>query len=301
LRNLGRLQFADEATAFSMRVFSGIMIMRGALLGSVIFVLATSSNLANAGPPLAEPASQDKPVSAKQGYETYRGYVFDLSENSNRKDMGAIADMLRRQLDVVESVGFSPRVLQFFHTVPILASEMACLDEGAGAACYGLAVPSRHGRPSHALTTWDPAKAQWTNPDIIDLAADSGVGVVMLRPAMMQYAQDPVMLHEFLHVYHAKLMPHGYDNKGVIGFYAEAQSKAIYPKESYTLRNNREFFAVTASIFLVGKDSVHEPFTRDKLKEKQPNYYKYLVGVFGFDPDASTNTPVASATAGGSS
>src|SRR5947209_1794651 len=118
------------------------MTMRGALLGSMIFVLATSAHLANAGPRAlpAEPASQeksasDKPLPVKQGYETYRGYVFDLSENAERKDMGAIADMLRSQLDVVESAGLSPRVLQFFHKVPILASEMACMDEGAGAAC----------------------------------------------------------------------------------------------------------------------------------------------------------------------
>jgi hypothetical protein len=50
---------------------------------------------------------------------------------------------------------------------------------------------------------------------------------------------------------------------------------------------------VTASIFLYGKDAVHEPFTRSKLKEKQPDYFKYLVGLFGFDPDGA---PVASQT-----
>jgi hypothetical protein len=66
-------------------------------------------------------------------------------------------------------------------------------------------------------------------------------------------------------------------------------------KKSYTLMNDREFFAVTASIFLAGKESIHEPKTREALKEKLPDYYKYLVGVFGFDPDPS-NTPIASTT-----
>jgi hypothetical protein len=284
--------------------------MRGALLVSVFFVLAANSPV-NAGPqalsaepmiqdktmqgrPLSDKAMPDKPLALQSGYETYRGYVFDLSENSERKDVVAIADMLRRQLDIVENAGFSPRVLQFFHSVPILASEMACMDEGAGAACYGMYVPNRRDRV-RALTVWDHDRLQWSNPDVIDRAADSGVGVVMLRPAMMKYAQEPVMLHEFLHVYHGKLMPNGYDNKGIVIYYAEAKSKSIYPKESYTLRNNREFFAVTASIFLAGKDSVHEPFTRDKLKEKQPEYYKYLVDVFGFDPETPAITPVASA------
>jgi hypothetical protein len=143
------------------------------------------------------------------------------------------------------------------------------------------------------LTTWDTVKHRWTNPDLVELAADTGIGVVMLRPNMMRYEQDPVILHEFLHAYHAKLMPNGYDNKGINTFYGAVQHQNLFGKDAYLLKNNKEFFAVTASIFLAGKDSVHEPFTRDKLKELMPDYYKYLVGVFGFDPDAAI--PVASA------
>jgi hypothetical protein len=79
----------------------------------------------------------------------------------------------------------------------------------AAAACYGLAVPERERHASRELTTWDTAKGGWSNPDIVDLAADAGRGVVMLRPAMLRYAQDPVMLHELLHAYHARLMPNG--------------------------------------------------------------------------------------------
>ncbi|KWV57446.1 hypothetical protein AS156_39780 [Bradyrhizobium macuxiense] len=61
------------------------------------------------------------------------------------------------------------------------------------------------------------------------------------------------------------------------------------------MKNQQEFFAVTASIFLAGADSAHEPFTRAKFKEKMPEYYKYLAGLFGFDPDETSITPVASA------
>jgi Mlc titration factor MtfA (ptsG expression regulator) len=107
----------------------------------------------------------------------------------------------------------------------------------------------------------------------------------MIRPAMLRYASDPVMLHELLHAYHARLMPNGFENRGIEQFY----------KDAYALKNHREFFAVTASIFLAGNDAVHEPKTRAILKEKQPDYFKYLVGLFGFDPDASNLTPVASA------
>jgi hypothetical protein len=272
--------------------------MRRVLLSSVVLIFSLAPNLAGAGSRIIQiqPSANDGPSAAApaSGYETYHGYIFDLSENSERKDVVAIGDTLRRQLDVVESVGLSPKVLQYFRTVPIVASEMACLDEGAAAACYGLSVPARD-RHTRGLTTWDHDKAQWSNPDLVDLAIDSGRGVVMFRPAMMKYAEDPVMLHEFLHVYHAKLMPNGFENKGIKDFYGEAKGKGLFEKDAYLLKNHKEYFAVTASIFLAGKDAVHEPNTRAKLKEKQPGYYKYLVGVFGFDPDAAATTPVASA------
>ncbi len=270
--------------------------MRGLLPGLVISIVTLVSGSGNAGPRAlqVDASNFDQPPSATSNYESYRGYVFDLSENSERRDVTAIADRLRHQLDVVESVGLSPKVLQFFHTVPIVASEMACLEEVAATACYGQAVPERDRRVSRELTTWDAAKREWSNPDIVDLAADAGRGVVMLRPAMMLDAQEPVMLHELLHAYHAKLMPNGFENRGIKQFYNQAQAKQVYDKEAYVLKNNREFFAVTASIFLAG-NAVHEPYTRAKLKEKQPDYFKYLVGLFGFDPDASNLTPVASA------
>ncbi|WP_407146102.1 hypothetical protein [Bradyrhizobium sp. ORS 86] len=179
--------------------------------------------------------------------------------------------------------------------MPIVASEMACLDEAAAAACYGLTPLEWGQRTTRHVTTWDPDKQQWINSDPLALAVDSGIGVIRLRPNMMRYQKDPVLLHEFLHAYHARLMPNGYDNKGIKQFLGEAKSKELFTKDAYALKNQQEFFAVTASIFLVGADSVHAPFTRAKLEEKMPEYYKYLVGLFGFDPDEASISPVASA------
>jgi hypothetical protein len=120
--------------------------------------------------------------------------------------------------------------------------------------------------------------------------------VIMVRPDMMRYEKEAVLLHEMLHAYHARLLPDGYANKGVISYYSYAKTKDLLPKESYALKNHMEFFAVTASIFLAGKSEFHDPKTREALKEKMPDYYKYLVGVFGFDPDPAANSsgPVAS-------
>ena len=229
--------------------------MRRISLVPVILAVTLGSAMA-AGPRViaVDPSPNAPRPVTEADFEKYRGYMFDLSDFADRKDFGAISENLRKQLDVVETAGLSPRVTNFFHSVPIVASEMDCLDIGAGAACYGPIAPTRRNRTSLGVTTWDHARHQWTNPDMLELAADSGRGVIMLRPNLMQYADDPVLLHEFMHAYHARLLPSGYDNKGVIGYYAEAKSKELFGKNVYAVMNHKEFFAVTASIFLSGKD-----------------------------------------------
>jgi hypothetical protein len=271
--------------------------MRALIPPLLIAFLTGFPGLGNAGSAShqSEVFGNENTESTDPAYTTYRGYVYDLSENAGRQDSVAMAEVLRRQLDVVESVGLSPLVLNFFHKVPIVANEMACLEKSAAAACYASSAPKRSLDPSRGLTVWDGATHRWTNQDAVALAEDTGRGIVMIRPSMMRYAQDPVMLHELLHAYHAQLLPNGYRNEGVLTHYNLAKSNKLYPADSYVLTNEQEFFAVTGSVFLSGKDSVHEPFTRENLKEKQPDYYKYLVGLFGFDPGQPRVTPVASA------
>jgi len=267
--------------------------MRGLLLtSSVVFMLSLASGLASAGPRViaVEPAAEVPP-----GFETYKGYIYDLSENVDRKDEAAITDLLKKQLDVVESVGLSPKVIKFFHTVPIVASEMGCTDLGAAVACYGTIPPDTSTARNRTFTVWDSKTMSWSNPNFVDLAADAGTGVIKLRPNMLKYAKEPVILHELLHAYHNKLMAGGLDNLSIKGWHAEAVSKNVFPKEEYAMTNAAEFFAVTGSIFLAGNESIQEPHTRARLKEKLPKYYKFLVELFGFDPEPAS-APVAEAT-----
>jgi hypothetical protein len=272
--------------------------MRAALAVSALFAVALGA-IAHAEPRViqVQPTDNAAAAAAPEGFQSYNGYIYDLSENADRKDSDTLLANLKHQLDIVDKAGFSPRVLKFFHTVPIIASETNCLEIGAGWACYGLGVPNRERHGSFNITTWDHEQRKWVNPDPVELAVDSGLGVIVVRPYMSTYNDEPVLLHEFLHVFHSRLMPQGFDNLGVRAFYAEAKTKRLFPKESYTIFNHKEFFAVTGSIFLAGKDTVHEPFTRAGLKEKMPEYYKYLVGVFGFDPEKPNEPPVASAAA----
>src|SRR5258708_27653956 len=95
--------------------------MRGLFLtSSVVLMLSFASNVAGAGSRIIEVAPAEVPA----GFETYKGYIYDLSENVDRKDKAAITDLLQKQLDIVENAGLSPKVMQFFHTVPIIATEM---------------------------------------------------------------------------------------------------------------------------------------------------------------------------------
>jgi len=258
------------------------------LTSSVVLMLSFATGFAGAGPRVIQ---VEPPAQVPPGFETYRGYIFDLSENSDRKDKAEITDLLKKQLDVVENVGLSPKVLQFFHTVPIIASEMGCTDLGPPIACYS---SMRQGTSAgdHTFTVWDSKTMSWSNPNFVDLAADAGTGVIRFRPNMLKYAEDPVILHEMLHAYHNKLVGGGFENLGIKAMYAKAVSQNVFPKDDYVMINAQEFFAVTASVFLAGKGTISEPKTRAALKEKMPKYYKFLVELFGFDPEPSS-TPVA--------
>jgi len=242
------------------------------------------------------------PNAAERGrdYQNYHGYTLELSAVEERQDVAAITDTLRRQLDLVESVGLSTRVLSFFHSLPVVVDEAACLHaEDAKlrpAACYGPFAPQRS-QHVRGATFWDNGKGRWSNPDTIGFAEDTKLGLVMVRPSALYPSsvekERPVLLHELLHAYHANMLPNGFSNSVVLSHYKAA--KAIYPSEAYLMANEREFFAVTASVFLYGKETI-EPFTRAKIREKQPDYYNYLVWMFGFDPDRKPGVaPLASA------
>ena len=42
-----------------------------------------------------------------------------------------------KNLAIGETHVFSPKVINFFHSVPIVATETDCLEAGASIACYG--------------------------------------------------------------------------------------------------------------------------------------------------------------------
>ncbi|RZI98591.1 MAG: hypothetical protein EON90_12780 [Brevundimonas sp.] len=90
---------------------------------------------------------------------------------------------------------------------------------------------------------------------------------------------NPVLLHELLHGYmDGRLRPTG----EVRAFYDQAKASGDWPPRSYMLTNVAEFFAMTGSVALWGRAS-RPPSTRERLQEKAPDYYAWLVREFGLE------------------
>ena len=80
--------------------------------------------------------------------------------------------------------------------------------------------------------------------------------VVEVNPSQRP-PQQPVVLHELLHVYQAFVLPDGPRNADVL-----------------------KFFAVTGSLYLWGHVD-RPPATRENLRARQPGYYAWLGELFG--------------------
>jgi hypothetical protein len=285
--------------------------MRALLVTFVFAVLGLFPGSGNAGDRLSDSTNTEKRPANNSEPETYRDHFLDFSVLAGRQDFAKTADTLRHQVDMVEDVvGLSPHVQEFFRSIPISVSEVACLNPTKDSdgkdieepkaflhpACYGTTPPEGSRNPAYG-SVWDSNKSRWTNSDPVALGLDTNLGVIMVRPIMLAtpspYSGRPVILHELLHAYHNVILPRGYKNPGILLYYGRAKDGQLYPADAYLMTNAREFFAVTASVFLYGNDG---PLSRSLIKEKQPDYYKYLVYLFGFDPDpASSVSPLASA------
>src|SRR5450759_4997535 len=129
--------------------------MRALLLALPLSILTLfpGSGNANAGDRHQIAVSDSgKDQSANPKGETYHGYILDLSEIAEQQNYTPIVNSLQHQLDIVEGVGLSPRVLKLFHSVPVVVDEFGCLESTVAgddkkptlpAVCY-----NAMGRPS---------------------------------------------------------------------------------------------------------------------------------------------------------
>jgi hypothetical protein len=275
---------------------------------SAAFILAITlalPNVATAGNPrhdLGTITVNPRAIGKAAVRGTYRGQFYDVSSIEDRADVQELIDALRHQIDEVQNLKLSRRVLGFFQSVPVVVDDFACLGHmtspEAGepkptmdAACYGHQIPATTKIGVASAAPWgSDATSRVASSD--PLTATRTTGIILIRPITLtdKNKTRPILLHELLHSYHDRILPGGYANAAAKSWYKQASG--IYPSDQYLMTNEREFFAVTASVFLSGKDGA---LTRDDIKAKQPEYYTYLKWLFQFDPDGSSGSPVASA------
>ncbi|MGK6356629.1 hypothetical protein ACMGDH_15555 [Sphingomonas sp. DT-207] len=107
----------------------------------------------------------------------------------------------------------------------------------------------------------------------------SGPEGVILRVPDRQW-QGPVLLHELLHLYHARRLPGSMNNGTVEAAYTRAAEQKYWPVNSYVMSGGGEFFAMTASAVLHGQ-VMRPPRTRRNVLLRMPRYYEWLVREFG--------------------
>jgi hypothetical protein len=168
---------------------------------------------------------------------TYHGWQVDLTAARGAEPEQKMVAAVQRQLDIVEQVGLKPNVLQFMRSIPVWA---------------------------------DPSKAS-SGPG--HYGSKTGVD---LRVKQLE-GDKPIILHEFLHAYHDKMVPQGFNNADIKQFFD--RGRQFWPGDSYMVSNNREFFAVTASVYLFGGID-RPPYSRAELRAKQPRYYEWLAQLF---------------------
>ena len=187
----------------------------------------------------------DRSAFARDNISQYRGFTIDWSDTSDAPNLDAVEASLKHQIDIAADCGAASQVIDFFKSQDI--NVKAGRSDGGGHFSPGV----------------------------------KGVSI----GATVQEPQKPILLHEFLHAYHARVLPEGIRNPDVFRFYDRAVDGGFYPAGSYVLKNVMEFFAVTASLYLWGNVD-RPPNTRAVLRARQPVYYRWLGDEFGVQKHA---------------
>jgi hypothetical protein len=174
----------------------------------------------------------------------YRGFTLDESRVAKLPNIEEIRTAMKEQIDIVCAVGLSPDALKFFQGVPFV---------------FLPAEAVRSGSPG-AYSPQDRS--------------------VKVTSRVLTIGRRPVLLHELLHAYHDQRLPEGGKNRAVLGFYADARMADKFVATSHMMATPAEFFACAATTYLFGV-TAQEPFKRESLKERHPEYFAHLKAMFG--------------------
>lgn len=180
---------------------------------------------------------------------TYRGFTIDYSHVRGLPELDAMSAATKEQIDMVCAVGVPAEMLDFFRSVTFLLVPAGTIPSGS---------PGFYG------------------------GRDRSVKVVS---SIVKTGHKPVLLHELLHAYHDQKLPRGFDNRDVAALFAQARKAGPFAAKSHMMQNDREFFACAGTAYLFGV-TAQEPFSREKVRQGQPELLAFLAKVFG--PDAGS-------------
>jgi hypothetical protein len=173
---------------------------------------------------------------------------FQVDQSKQALSADAMAS-LEAQLRIVESVGLPPAILASMKNTAIVVD------------------PDLTG-----------------NPGIF--AVRNGIGAVYIRPVAFS-ADKPILLHELLHAYHFSTL--GMGRPEIRQAFERVQKDNPFParyKSAHFLENPKEFFAVTATLYLFG-DIQQAPFSCAALAKLDKDYLGFLDAQFGLHRCAS--------------
>jgi len=181
----------------------------------------------------------------------YKGFQIDESECAGIPQMDSMVARTKDQIDMVFGLGEPDDMIRFFQTLQIRLKSS----------------PLSGGTPG--------------------LYVGNHMRDVEILPTITVTGHKPVLLHEMLHAYHDLKLEGGFMNSDILRYYLTAKSRHLFDVQSHMMSNQREFFACAATTYLFGV-TAQEPFTREHLKQADPEFYAYLQSLFG--PGTGTYT-----------
>lgn len=184
----------------------------------------------------------------------------------------------QKQVDQINSIEFSPSLSALLHHIPITA----------------VRIMSPMGK---TVTDWRARYHPLKTP--LPISGSIELNTVYYSNSNYNPTYSNSLLHEFMHAIHDIYIPAGMMSPKIIGFYTDAKkygcygysdklalikNRSSFPHKEYLFYNPQEFFACTASTFLLGT-SIRHPFLREEIENEQPEYFAFLQKLF--DPNAS--------------
>ena len=175
---------------------------------------------------------------------TIDGFRIDFSKIDDEKRAELLPGYVA-QIETIKSANLPPEMLDLMREIPIIVD------------------PKKPQEGSHALFTTNKNQRM-------------GAVIADLRDLP---SNRPILLHEMIHAWDWN--KYSSSNPFILKSFNTAKSSDFFPnKTSHFMENNKEYFAISSTIYLTGS-SEQPPFNCDILSKRQPEYVAFLEKLYG--------------------